>query len=123
MSDLLPSLAREAQEAYEAGNFDAAISKQKQLMAETTRFIRPRVHDYLALAMFLFESSALGESFDRLQKAAAIWPANTEVAENAGVLLLRLDWCEEAEVEFERARQSSSRRDRNVVRSCGHSSV
>jgi tetratricopeptide (TPR) repeat protein len=103
MSDPLPSLAREAQEAYEAGNFDAAISKQKQLIAETTRFNRSRVHDYLALAMFLFESGAFGESLDSLQKAAAIWPANTEVAENAGVLLLRLDRCEEAKVEFERA--------------------
>jgi hypothetical protein len=103
MSDPLPSLAEEAQGAYETGNFDAAINKQQQLIAEATRLGRSRAQDYLALAMFLFESGAFRESLDWLQKAAAIWPANPQLWENIGVLLLRLERWEEATKELERA--------------------
>lgn len=103
MSDPLPSLVREAQGAYEAGNFDTAIKKQQQLITEATRLGRSRVDDYLALAMFFFESGAFRESLDWLQKATAIWPTDPQLRENIGILLLRLERWEEARKELERA--------------------
>ena len=103
MSNPLSSLAEEAQGAYEAGNFDAAIKKQIQLIDVATRRGRLRAQNHLALAMFLFESGAFQESLDWLQKAVAIWPTNPQLWENIGVLLLRLERWDEARIELERS--------------------
>jgi tetratricopeptide (TPR) repeat protein len=103
MSDLLSSSARVAQVAYEAGNFDEAIALQKQLIAEAERLDKRLPNHYLALGMFLFEHGAFQESLGWMQKAAQIWPSNPEIAENSGVLLLRLSRWEEARNELERA--------------------
>jgi len=103
MSDLLSSSVRVAQVAYEAGNFGEAIALQKQLIAEAERLDQRRPDHYLALSMFLFEHGAFPESLGWMQKAAQIWPSNPEIAENSGVLLLRLNRWGEARKELERA--------------------
>ena len=103
MSDLLAPAARAAQVAYEAGDFNEAIALQKQLIAEAARLDQLRPDHYLALGMFLFERGAFPESLGWMQKAAQIWPSNPEIAENSGVLLLRLNRWEEARKELERA--------------------
>jgi tetratricopeptide (TPR) repeat protein len=100
MSDLPFSSARVA---YDAGNFDKAIALQKHRLAEATRLGQSSADDYLVLAMYLFEQGVFPESLDWLLKAAEIWPSNFEIAENTGILLLRLQRWKEAQEVLERA--------------------
>jgi tetratricopeptide (TPR) repeat protein len=103
MSDMLTLLVRKAQAAYETRNFGEAIATQQRAIAEAARLSQSTAQHYLALAMFLFECADYPQSLDWLQKAAAIWPANPQVVENSGVLLVCLGRYEEAKAEFERA--------------------
>lgn len=103
MNDPLTTLTRQAQNAYEAGNFSAAVSLQEQIIIEAARSNQSRVHHYLALGMFLFECGDFPRSLDWLQQAADLWPQNAEIAENTGVLLSRLARWKEAREQHERA--------------------
>jgi hypothetical protein len=103
MSEQFSSLARTAVTAYESGNLTEAIAIQQRLIAEAMRLGQARPDHYLALGMFLFECGAFLESLGWMQRAAQIWPSNPEIAENSGVLLLRLSRWVEAKAELERA--------------------
>jgi Tfp pilus assembly protein PilF len=103
MSNRITSLKQKANAAYIAGNLDQAARIQQQVIDEAVRLGRSCAEHYLVLAMYLFERKSFSESLEWLQKAAKIWPLNSEIAENTGVLLLRVLRWEEARQELERA--------------------
>jgi hypothetical protein len=103
MSDPISSLVQAAQKAYLTGDFQQAISLQQQAIAEATRSNLICADHYLALCMYLFEATDFAVSLDWLQRAASKWPRNADIAENMGILLLRLTRLKDARMQLERA--------------------
>jgi len=84
----LAALRQAARDSYLRGDFDTAITTQRDVLAEAIRLDAPIPDDYLFLGLMLYGLKQLGEGIAMLRECIARFPDNASAYENLGVFLL-----------------------------------
>jgi tetratricopeptide (TPR) repeat protein len=114
-------LQREAKTAYRSGNLARAIELQREVVLRAPDEGQQRPIHHLLLGLYQYSCNDAAAAIDTLSCAKALWPSDSEIAENLGVVFNVASRYDDAIRELDRAR-SLGRESSNLLDALCHAS-